>query len=238
TATALPPGAVVLVTLGDSLTEGDGDDYGRSGFPGRLLPLLQARRPGSTVTNLGRSGWDSDMLINGGWGRPGQLGQAVTRLNQAAANGQVPMATVWIGSNDLWYLYSNEGETPPEEDQQSEQLFTGNIDTILSQLRSTGATVFIALLDDQSLRQVITDPALRADTFPGISDAEALRMSQQVTRYNTAIANQAAQHGATTVDFYHTTIFTDPATMSGDGNHPNGAGYDLIAQIWFNAMGP
>ncbi|MGC8780438.1 MAG: SGNH/GDSL hydrolase family protein [Anaerolineae bacterium] len=225
-----------MATLGDSLTEGDGDDYGHGGFPGRLLPLLQARRPGSAVTNLGHSGWDSDMLINGYEGQPGQLGQAVTLLNQAAANGQAPMATVWIGSNDLWYLYTNDGETPAEEEQQNLQHFTANIGVILGQLRGAGATVFIALLDDQSLRPVAADPAMRAAAFPGITAAEVLRMSQQVTRYNAAIAGLAAQHGAIAVDFYHTTIFTDPATLSDDGNHPNAAGYDVIAQIWFAAM--
>lgn len=63
-------------------------------------------------------------------------------------------------------------------------------------------------------------------------------MSQQVTRYNTAIADLAAQHGAITVDSYHTTIFTDPATLGDDGNHANAAGYDAIAQIRFNAISP
>ncbi len=237
-ATSLSPGAVTLAALGDSLTEGDGDDYGRGGFPGRLLPLLQARRPGSTVTNLGHSGRDSDMLIHGYEGQPGQLGPAVTLLSQAAANGRAPLATVWIGSNDLWYLYTNDGETPVEEEQQNVQHFTANIGTILSQLRGAGATVFIALLDDQSLRPVAADPAMRAAAFPGLTAAEVQRMSQQTTRYNAAIAALAAQHGAIAVDFYHTTIFTNPATLSDDGNHPNAAGYDAIAQIWFNAISP
>ncbi|MSP12990.1 MAG: SGNH/GDSL hydrolase family protein [Chloroflexi bacterium] len=238
TATLLPPGAVTLATLGDSLTEGDGDNFELGGFPGRLLPLLQGRRPASTVTNLGHSGWDSEMLINGNGGVPSQLNQAVTLLNQAAAAGQAPMAMVWIGSNDLWYLYSNEGETPPGEEQQDVQHFTGNIDTILRTLRGAGAAVFIALLDDQSKRPVMADPAIRMAILPGISATEVISMSLQVTRYNQAIAGMAAQHGASTVDFYHTTIFTDTATLNEDGIHPNGAGYDLITQIWFSAMSP
>ena len=235
---ALSTGPVTLAALGDSLTEGDGDDYGRGGFPGRLLPRLQARRPGSTVTNLGRSGRDSDMLIHGYEGQPSQLGPAVTLLSQAAANGRAALATVWIGSNDLWYLYTNDGETPVEEEAQNLQHFTANIGLILSQLRGAGATVFIALLDDQSLRPVAADPTMRAAAFPGLTATEVQRMSQQVRRYNDAIADQSAQHGAITVDFYHTTIFTDPATLSDDGNHPNVAGYDAIAQIWFDAISP
>ena len=36
--------------------------------------------------------------------------------------------------------------------------------------------------------------------------------------------------------FYATTIFADPATLSDDGNHPNGAGYDVIAALWAAAL--
>lgn len=108
----------------------------------------------------------------------------------------------------------------------------------MGQLRGAGAPVFVALLDGQALRPVAADPAMRAAAFPGITADEALRMSQQVTRYNTAIADLAAQHGAITVDSYHTTIFTDPATLGDDGNHANAAGYDAIAQIRFNAISP
>ena len=42
--------------------------------------------------------------------------------------------------------------------------------------------------------------------------------------------------GATTVDFFNTTIFENWATLSNDGNHPNGAGYDAIAMIWYQAI--
>jgi len=59
-------------------------------------------------------------------------------------------------------------------------------------------------------------------------------MSQQISRYNQVIQNKATQHGATTVDFFvRTDIFTNTATLAGDGNHPNAAGYDQIAPIWF-----
>jgi lysophospholipase L1-like esterase len=38
------------------------------------------------------------------------------------------------------------------------------------------------------------------------------------------------------VDFYDTTIFASAATLSDDGNHANGTGYDRIARIWFAAL--
>jgi hypothetical protein len=38
------------------------------------------------------------------------------------------------------------------------------------------------------------------------------------------------------VDFFNSTIFENWATLSDDGNHPNGAGYDAIATIWYQAI--
>ena len=54
---------VTLVTLGDSLTVGDGDEVG-GGYPSRLLKKLSKQAPGSTLKNLAQSGWTSDDLIN------------------------------------------------------------------------------------------------------------------------------------------------------------------------------
>jgi lysophospholipase L1-like esterase len=61
-------------------------------------------------------------------------------------------------------------------------------------------------------------------------------MSAQVMRYNDVIVQKAAKNGALTVDFYSTDIFTNPATLYDDGNHPNSAGYDIVAQKWFEVM--
>ena len=57
-------------------------------------------------------------------------------------------------------------------------------------------------------------------------------------RYNTVIAQKAAQYGALMVDFYQTTIFTDLATLANDGNHPNAAGYDIAAGRWYDTLKP
>src|SRR5512145_3114817 len=75
----LPTGPLTLVALGDSLTQGDGDDSGR-GYPGRVLEMLNTIRPDSTLINLGQSGWSSDALINGDQGLDSQLERAVSAL--------------------------------------------------------------------------------------------------------------------------------------------------------------
>ena len=232
-AAPLPAGPVHMVALGDSLTQGDGDDSGR-GYPGRLLEMVNAIRPDSTLSNFGQSGWSSDALINGDQGLESQLTRAVSELQDATDQGKATLALVWIGSNDLWYLYEYGGDIDDAGDTSDAQRFEANIDTILSQLRGTGAQVVIALLDDQSKRPV----ALKGEAFVSITPDEMNRMSAHVDVYNQIIRDKAAQYGALTVDFYSTDIFTNPATLYDDGNHPNQAGYDIIAQKWFDAISP
>ncbi len=228
--------SITLVTVGDSLTEGAGDDGSSGGgYPARLLSMLQAAYPGSTLFNLGISGDTTQDLINK------QLSTAVADLN-AAPPGNLKIALVWIGSNDLFGLYN---------DSVCADYYSGNMDTceqteignstnnvniILNDIQATGATIYIALLDDQSKRPVIADPSIRAASFPGITSAEVPRMSTQIVNYNNQIKIYAAAHGASTVDFFNTTIFENSATLSDDGNHPNGAGYDAITQIWHQAI--
>jgi lysophospholipase L1-like esterase len=227
----LPDGPLTIVALGDSLTQGDGDDSGR-GYPGRLLDMVNAVRPNSTMTNYGQSGWSSDALINGDQGIESQLDRAVAELQNAVSQGRSSVALVWIGSNDLWYLYEYGGDVTDEGDAQDLQRFSSNMDLILSQLRGTSAAVIVGLLDDQSKRPV----ALKGEAFTSITPDELARMSVQVTRYNQVIAEKAAKYGALTVDFYSSDIFTNPATLYDDGNHPNKAGYDIIAQKWFEQL--
>ncbi len=208
----LPAGPLTIVALGDSLTEGDGDDPGgRGGYPGRLGEMMNTLRPASRVINLGKSGWDS--------------GQLLAEQLPAALQSTPHIALVWIGSNDLWY------NNALEQEEWDLGNYTINIDATLRALRGAGALTFIALLDDQSLR-----PFARNPDGGNITAAGLARMSRRVRAYNEAITAKAAEHGAITVDFFNTTIFTNQATLSYDGNHPNPSGYEIIARIWFDAI--
>lgn len=224
---------IALVTLGDSLTQGDGDEAG-GGYPPKLLERLKTDHPGSTLENLGQSGWTSDDLINT------QLEPALAALRAAPA-GAKKIALVWIGSNDLFGLYNWSCDEDYANDfaaceRDGLRSFEANIAKILGSLHATGAKLFVAILDDQSKRPVITDEALRSASFDKFSAGDVPRMAAQLVRYNDAIREQAARQGATTVDFLHTTIFEKAATLSEDGNHPNAAGYREIARIWHEAI--
>ncbi len=225
---------VTLVTVGDSLTAGDGDDGMGGGYPARLLNLLLPDYPESTLSNRAISGDTTNDLI------AKQLVRAILDLNSAPAGSQ-KIALIWIGSNDLFGLYNSDvcteyyPDLPTCESYEMEDSCT-NVNNILGSLKATGASVYIALLDDQTKRPVIANETLRNETFPGITFAEVGRMATQLNFFNEQTATHADTHGAETVDFFTTTIFETPALLSDDGNHPNGAGYDAIAQIWFEAL--
>ncbi len=210
----IPAGPLTIVALGDSLTEGDGDQPGEGGgYPVRLDRAINEVRPNSRVINLGKSGWDSAQMVEG------QLPDALAA--------QPPIALVWIGSNDLW---TNNG---PEQEAADLARYTTNIDQTMRALTGSGARVYIALLDDQSQRPYATNP-----DGAGLSAEGVAYMAHLASAFNAAIRAKAAEYGAIPVDFANTTIFTDPATLAEDGLHPNAQGYDQIAQIWFEALRP
>lgn len=126
----LPAGPVVIATFGDSLTQGDCDNSGR-GYPARLLELVNRLRPGSSVVNVGHSGWTSGDLANTANDPPTEIARAID------ANPDI--ALVWIGSNDLWALYDF-GPAPMTSQAEQEDLvaYETNLDTILFEIEGQG----------------------------------------------------------------------------------------------------
>ena len=238
----VPAGAITLVALGDSLTEGTGDDRDAGGYVGRLGTAISQRpgRQGSTVVNRGRSGWASQDLIDGQGGDPAQLAQARDDVAAARAAGRPVVATVLIGSNDLWYLYeygSHDGTTAGEEAADREH-YRRALTTIVHDLKTAGATVVLAVNDDQSHRPVAADDSMRRATFPDTSAAEVAQMSAQAHAYETIVADVATAEGALVADFIDAPLFRNAATLAEDGNHPNAAGYDQLTDLWLGAMAP
>jgi lysophospholipase L1-like esterase len=222
TPTTLPP--LLIVTLGDSLTWGDKDDE-PGGWPRRLLPLVQAVRPQTHIVNLALPGWTSRDLLQGRDGAPNQIDQAVKVLREASGD---KIATLWIGVNDLFYLYEYGDPTEAEEAQEADR-FARDLDELLGRLLDTGARVFVALLHDPSRGSVQT-----SGVFMSTSGEEWAQMSQQAQRFNEIIRAAAVKRSATLVDV--ATIFSAPAWMFEDGIHPNARGYDELTRVWWNAL--
>lgn len=229
--TVLPEGAVNIIAIGDDLTRGEGDNVGR-GYPGRLIGLVTQIRPGSTIANFAQTGWTSDDVIRGRGVFSSQLLRAVNEVESVTAQDRSAVVLVWVGSNDLWELYSGKAEIAPETEEQEAIHFEENVRIILFELRNAGAEVIIAKLDDQSKRPART----RHGVYPDITAEELVRMSAQVIRYNEIISKKAVEHNALTVDFYGSDIFIQDETLSSDGYHPNSEGYDQIYKEWYKVL--
>ena len=238
-AAALAGGPVTVIALGDSLTAGDGDEAGK-GFVGRLTEAIAARpgREGSTLTNLGQSGWDSTMMVNGYDGGPqAQLPQAVAKA-RAAAPGAV-LATVLIGSNDLWYVYQNGAvePTPRAEENAMVAAYRANLERTLTELQAAGAVVVVGLPDDQSARPISADMGRLNQQLSNVTAEEVGKMSTLAEVLGRTATEVAAAHGARTVDT-NDPFWADPARMAEDGIHPNAAGYTALAGLWMDGVAP
>ncbi len=204
-----------IACLGDSLTQGDGDDRGL-GWPGRVK-----QRSGGELLNLGQSGWTSEMVLRGYEGQPSQVSRARTFKPEVVC--------LWVGSNDLWYLYEYNDPTAADEKANLTR-FRSDVHAILGSFPK--CRFVVALLDDQSRRPV----AVKGEAFPGTSPAELKRMSAQVKLYNQALRAEAQAVGGRVVDFSADRTFTDPSLLADDGNHPNARGYDHLAELWWAAL--
>jgi lysophospholipase L1-like esterase len=235
----LAQGPVTVIALGDSLTAGDGDDAGQ-GFVGRLTEAISARpgRAGSTLTNLGQSGWDSTMMVSGlDGGAPAELPQAVAAA-RAAAPGAV-LATVLIGSNDLWYVYQNGAvnPTPRAEEDALVATYRANLERTLTELQAAGAVVVVGLPDDQSARPIAVDMGRLNQQLSDVTAEEVGKMSTLAGVLDRTAAEVAAAHRAPTVDT-NDPFWADPARMADDGIHPNAAGYTALAEMWMGGVAP
>jgi lysophospholipase L1-like esterase len=236
----LAAGPVTLVALGDSLTFGEGDETGL-GFAGRLTESIAAEpgREGSTLVNLGQNGWDSAMLVDGQEGAEPQLAQAVDEARRATESGGVALATVLIGSNDLWYLYDYgplEG-TDAAAEEAAIDVYRTNLDRAVGELQEAGAVVVVGLPDDQTLRPGVADLDVLHTYLPNITADEVDQMSALALRFDVVAEEVAADHGALTVDT-NDPLWADPSKMADDGIHPNEAGYADLAALWMEVIEP
>ncbi len=213
-----------IVALGDSLTSGTGSTVG--GFPYYIKQDLAKSNIKTDFLNLGKSAWNSSNLINGKDGIKSQLTQA--------ASSQAKVALVLIGINDLWELYGTKNPTEADEVNDLNR-FKNNIDRILSTLSSKDMKVFIGLLYDQTKTPRISNDSTRQAYYPGLSEDELPRLTEQTSKYNDVIRQKANQYNSYIVDFSSTDIFSNPATIS-DGFHPNDAGYKKMAEIWMQEL--
>jgi len=239
----LADGPVTVVAVGDSLTYGEGDENGEGGFVGQVTAAIaeEEGRGDSTLENFGISGWTSDMVVNGEGegGAPGQLPQAVDAITQAAESGNAVLATVLIGSNDMWllYEYGTEEGTSAEAEQEAVEIYRTNLSQTVSELQDAGALVVVGLPDDQSIRPAAADIEALNQQLPNVTEEEVEQMSALSETLGAVTEEVAAELGVATVDT-NGDYWADPSTMADDGIHPNAAGYGQLADQWLEVIQP
>lgn len=232
--------ALQLITLGDSLTYGDGDSKYTSndiplGYPERLTQSLHNNFSKVTLNNFARNGWSINELVDGSdWDGPGQLNKALEIINTATINNEKNITLVWIGANDILSLFKwYKTQSDLTDDIENYRLY---IKTIFERLHKSGTSIFIALIDDLSKRPVLADSNFASEDFAEITSDKLPLMTNQVQQYNQIINSLASQYNVKIIDMYNTSIFSQAATMAEDGLHPNASGYDQIASLWYNKI--
>lgn len=197
------PQTSVYVALGASDSVGVGaDDPETEGW----VPRLHAALPrGTRLINAGVSG--------------AELAEALDQQLPVALSARPDVVTVWLAVNDI------KNGVPLET-------YERDLDRLLGELESTGATVAVGNVPDLASLPV-PEAVLRNY---GVSSREALRA--EIRRWNSAIARVAARHGALLVDIHARweELRDHPEYLSADGFHPSTQGYARLAELWQAAL--
>jgi lysophospholipase L1-like esterase len=255
------------VSLGDSLAQGVQPDLaGRSvdtryGYPDQLASTLRRRDPGLQLVKLGCPGETTTTMIDGRhcpYAAGSQLAAAVRFLR--AHQGQVELITIDIGANDpnSCFRSASVGRIPPCV-AGPVPATAANLAKIMTALRSAaGSRVTIIGMTYYSpeLAEWRDGPAGRR--YARLSERAALAFNRTLVRVYTSsgarIAEVASAYGST--DFAHPARVTGlgllprnvaavcawswicAAPPRGPNEHPNTAGYAVIAHAFLAAAGP
>lgn len=193
-----PPEFSRYVALGDSTTEGLEDPYedgsGYRGWADRLAEMLAARNPELGYANLAIRGRKLPQI------RAEQLGPALAL--------EPDLASVLGGLNDI--LRRNVDLDAVSSD----------MDTIVSALRSGGATVIIVTYPDPT----------------AVISVAAGRIRARVSEFNRRLREIGERHDAMLVDLDRDGV-GHPSLWCDDRLHANGAGHERIAQAAAVALG-
>ena len=140
------------------------------------------------------------------------LAQALDEQVGPALDARPDVITVWLAVNDL------NARVPLDQ-------YTAELDTLLTQLESTHARVLVGNVPDLG----------RLAAYRGIDPAP---LQAEVDRWNQAIAETTAHHGATLVDLYAhwQEVAEHPEYLSADGFHPSSEGYQALAEVFGEAL--
>ena len=236
------PNRAAILPLGDSITFGSGGTGG--GYRDRLFDRLNAA--GWTFEYIGSTGGNpsADLAIASQVNHEGHGGYRIDQIaNNLAGNdgtggnnggywlnrGVDPdIILLHIGTNDIWQRYN-----PGARGNAREKTFVANLKNRLN-----------ALVNQITLARPEAD-LLVAGLIPMNVYSGARPLNEDVKALNSYIRNtlvpsyRASGRKVWFVDQYQNFVNangTIKAALLPDGVHPNQAGYDLMADTWFNAI--
>lgn len=208
------PAAPVVVTLGDSVPAGSACDC--TPFPSRYASMLS---PAARSVNLAVPGYTAGDVAT-------QIQDSQVRASLDAAS----VVLVMAGANDMAATFRDDGSYPATAAQV--RATVAAIVTGVRRGRRTPVKVFVL-----GYWNVVKDGAAGLAAY----GAAGLRSAELATRYcNAALRAAATESGAT----YVTTVpalkgadrSQDPTgLLAADGDHPNAAGHEAIAQAIYAA---
>lgn len=210
------------VAIGDSITNGEGDNYatdnqatrifGFQGYEANLNTLLENSQPKPIL------------IQNEGIGGDESVDTAFTRINSILARHPgSDNALVMLGTNDaLASIPSGDGCTGAA----CNGTFKGNMQSLIDTLNAAGKTVYIARI-----------PPVFGNPPPFADPANAAVNINYVQPYNNVVTNQLTgrQVGP---DFYAYFLGAGQNRYSLFSNvwHPNALGYTVMAALWHNIL--
>lgn len=256
------PPARYYLALGDSLSIGvqprpaGGDTNTSQGYPSLLYASLRRTRPGLRLVQLGCSGETTATMIHGGiCSYPGgsQLAAAVSFLR--AHRGHVSLITLDIGANDPETCLTASGLGKLSCAARFAPDAAANLKLIVARLHQAAAGTQIVAMNYYL-------PALAEWRHGLIGEAEAHLIELATVGYNhmlTGIYQKAGIRVADVFDAFHSADFSPSVTVPGFGSlprnvaavctltwecaskprgpnqHPNRAGYQVIARAFLAA---
>jgi lysophospholipase L1-like esterase len=169
--------------------------------------------------------WASDLatrlgsryhLVN--LGIPGiQVHQALRLELPVALDAHPDLVTVWLAVNDII-------------DKVPVNSYAQDLDTLLSRLQAGAPHARIAVANVPDL--------ILLPYFYHHAGFNAQLLQDQILAYNTVIANIVDRHHAILIDLsqYSSDLAQHPEYVSADGLHPTTAGYELIADLFYQAL--
>ena len=236
----LAAGPVTVIALGDSLTAGDGDDAGK-GFVGRLTEAIAARpgREGSTLTNLGQSGWDSTMMVSGLDG--GAAGGA------AAGGRRGPRRRPRRGAGDGADRLERPLVRLPERRGRPDAARRGGRDGRRPTARTWSARSGSCRRPGPSWWWACPTTSPRAPSPPTWDGSTSSCPPSPPRRWGrcrrwpgcwAAPRRRSRPRTASRTVDTNDPFWADPARMADDGIHPNAAGYTALAGLWMDGVAP